>query len=173
MDQPLIGMIWWFAGNFPPLNYAVCDGQLLSISSNAALFSILGTTYGGNGVNTFALPDLRSRISPGWGQGPGLANVNLGDIGGTETATLTTSTMPSHTHAFEAVNLTSGKNFPGPSHAIGYSPVDKMYSLDAVNTNLSPVSIQVAGGGTPFSIMQPVLGLTACIALNGVFPSRN
>src|SRR6185436_412469 len=98
MSEPFIGMIVMFAATFAPRNWAFCDGQLLSIAQNTALFSILGTTYGGNGQTTFALPDLRSRVPVSTGQGPGLSNYSLGQVGGTETVTLNINQLPAHVH---------------------------------------------------------------------------
>src|SRR3978361_2054148 len=102
MSAPFIGEIKMFAGNFAPRNYAFCSGQLLSIAQNTALFSILGTTYGGNGQTTFGLPDMRSRSPLHWGQGPGLSSVSLGEVSGTESVTLTSGQLPVHTHALLA-----------------------------------------------------------------------
>jgi microcystin-dependent protein len=161
-------MIFYFAGNFAPSGWMVCNGQLLPIASYNALFALLGTNYGGNGVTTFGLPDLRGRIP---------MHVSTthpqGEVAGSETVQLNQVHIPIHTHAFNAVNLTGGKVYPGPQHFLGYSPVDKMYSLDAVNTTLAPTSIASSGGGTSMSIMGPYLALTPIIAVTGIFPSRN
>ncbi|MDE2483038.1 MAG: phage tail protein [bacterium] len=173
MDQPYIGSIVLFAGNFAPRGWALCWGQLLPIAQNAALFSILGTTYGGNGVQTFALPDLRGRVPIQQGQAPGLSAYVLGEASGTETTTLLTPNLPQHNHLLMGNQQASGNEFPGPAHVIGASTADKMYTNQAPNVNMAPTSISMTGGNQPFSNMQPYLALNFIIALQGIFPSRN
>lgn len=173
MDNPFIGSIVLFCGNFAPAGWALCNGQMLSIAQYTALFSILGTTYGGDGQRTFALPDLRGRVPLHPGQGPGLSPYFLGQAGGTETTTLLTANMPAHTHALNGDNVAGGKEFPGPNHVLGPSLTDKMYSVNPPNTSFNPTSIGAAGGNQPFANMQPYLAINYIIALQGIYPSRN
>jgi microcystin-dependent protein len=173
MDQPFIGAIVLFCGNFAPAGWALCNGQVLSISQYTALFSILGTTYGGNGTTNFQLPDLRGRVPMHPGTGNGLTPRVLGEIGGTESTTLTIANMPAHNHNLMGDQSGSGKEFPGPNHVIGASTTDKMYSVNAPNTNMNPVSISITGGNQPFANLSPFQCINFIIALNGIFPSRN
>jgi microcystin-dependent protein len=170
-----IGMILLFGGNFAPVNFAFCNGQLLPINSNQALFSILGTTYGGNGQTTFGLPDLRGRVPIGAGQGTGLSNYVLGEFAGTESATLLVTNMPAHTHALMGDNTAGGHEFPGPNHVLGSSTsaTNGIYSTNVPNATMNPKSIGLTGGNVPFSIQQPYLTLNYIIATQGIFPSRN
>jgi len=180
MSQPYLGEIRMFAGNFAPRGNALCAGQLLSIQQNTALFSLLGTFYGGNGVSNFQLPDLRSRLPISMGNGPGLTPRVIGEQGGTETVTLLQTTTPQHNHFVNAT--TDVGNLPGPTNkAIPASPTDGTTpgSLYVVPPNtITPVamaaqSLPVAGGSQPHQNMQPSLCITFIIALNGIFPSRN
>lgn len=173
MDNPFIGAIVLFCGNFAPRGWALCDGQLLPISQWTALFSILGTTYGGNGQTTFGLPDLRGRAPIHPGQGQGLSPYSLGEIGGAETVSLTIQNLPAHTHLLMGDNTANGKEAPGPNHVIGLSPTDKMYSGNNPNTNMAPTSIGATGSNMPVSIRQPFQCVNYIIALQGIFPSRN
>jgi microcystin-dependent protein len=186
-----IGEIRMFAGTFAPRNWAFCAGQLMSISQNTALFSILGTTYGGNGQTTFGLPDLRSRVPVGTGQGPGLSNISLGEVSGTETVTLLTTQMPAHTHT--ATATVTGTCTPGcvEDNGTADSPAGarpaispsgaKNYSTAAVDSAMgsSPiaatatVTIGIAGNSQPVPIRNPYLGMNYIICLFGIFPSRN
>lgn len=184
MATPFIGEMVGFGGNFAPRNWATCQGQILSIAQNTALFSILGTTYGGNGQTTFALPDLQGRAPIGFGQGPGLQNYTLGQVGGTENTTLTTSNLPSHTHT-GTLNATTAK--ATSQVAAAGSLLAK--SVDTAGTATPEIYVptgtagtQVALGGLtigntgnniPFSIRGPYLTITWLIALQGIFPSRN
>lgn len=188
-----IGEIRMFAGNFAPRNWAFCAGQLMSISQNTALFSILGTTYGGNGQTTFGLPDFRGRQAVGTGQGPGLTNITLGEVSGTETVTLLTTQMPAHTHTATAtvtgtvtpkalddtgLGDTPGGQFPAistagskiytnatqtPDSAMGSSPISAT----------ATVTIGISGNSQPVPIRNPYLGMNYIICLFGIFPSRN
>jgi microcystin-dependent protein len=170
-----IGEIRMFAGNFAPKNWAFCQGQLLAIQSNTALFSILGTTYGGNGTTNFALPDLQGRVPVGAGTGPGLPTVVLGEIAGTNTNTLTISEMPMHTHTVAANAGTAGRglqvsptnNFPAQNQdgSGNYAPTP--------DTTMNPQMVGLAGGSQPVNNMQPYLGMNYVICLYGIFPSRN
>lgn len=175
-DQPYIGSIAMFAGNFAPSGYALCQGQILPISQNTALFSILGTTYGGNGQTTFALPDLQGRAPIGAGQGLGLSNINLGQPGGGESASITTNNMPSHTHTLAASSQPGGQATPqGNVIAV---PVDSTGNPGTAfnptsNVQMASASIGPAGNGQPMSIRNPFLGINYIIALQGIYPSRS
>jgi microcystin-dependent protein len=180
--NPYLGEIIIFAGNFAPVGWALCNGQLLAIQAYSALFSILGTTYGGNGVSDFALPDLRGRVPIHAGQAPGLSNYYLGQVAGSENVTLTTSQMPIHNHLVDtdlaggnATPATPGiqKEYPGPAHILGPSLTDKCYSENAPNSNLNPRAIGSAGGSQPHTNIQPYLTVNFIIALQGIFPTRN
>lgn len=182
-----IGEIRLFAGNFPPRSWAYCDGQLLSISANQALFSILGTTYGGDGRTTFALPDFRSRNPIGTGHGPGLTNRVLGQKFGSETNTMTTATMPSHNHTGTgklrssdqtANNSSPVGNFPAVSSGRGSAGAVSISSYEAsTNTNMAAEGVEItlsnAGGQVPFNNIEPVLGMHYVICMFGTYPSRN
>ena len=174
MSNPLIGEIKMFAGNFAPRGWALCQGQLLAISSNTALFSILGTTYGGNGTSTFALPDFRGRVPLNWGQGAGLQNYVIGEITGTESVNLLTTQIPAHNHTVNAV--ASGGNQASP--ASGYPAIESTgtslnYSNAAPNSTMNPNMVSGGGGGQPHNNIQPILCVSFIIALVGIFPSRN
>ncbi len=173
-----IGEVRLFAGNFPPRNWAFCHGQLLNISSNTALFSILGTTYGGNGQTTFALPDFSSRTPIGQGQGPGLSPVDLGEQAGSETVTLSVNQIPAHSHALNAsangptLNTASGNLLASQSRSNG-GTMPNVYVPAANSTAMNSTAIGNVGGGQPFNNMQPYLGMNHIICLQGVFPARN
>jgi microcystin-dependent protein len=170
--DPFLGEIRIFGGNFAPVGWALCEGQLLSIAQNSALFAILGTTFGGNGTTTFGLPDLRGRVPIGEGAGPGLAPYTLGQQGGTENVTLLANQLPAHTHALNAYNGAGNKaTVAGSLLANGAKP--DYYSDQPATTTLSPGAIGSAGGGAPVSIQQPYLTLTFIIALQGIFPPRS
>ena len=167
MAEPFLGMIMLFGGNFAPSGWALCNGQLLSIQQNTALFSILGTTYGGNGTSNFALPDLRGRVPVHFGQGPGLSNYSEGEVGGSESVTLQTTEMPPHQHtqpATEGVQTTNRPNNALPAEG-------GVYAGTSDGSALAPTSS--AGGGQPHENRQPYLTMNYCIALQGIFPSRN
>lgn len=175
--DPLLGQISMFAGNFAPRGWALCDGQLLAISSNTALFSLLGTTYGGDGRTTFALPDLRGRAPIHAGTGPGLSNRRLGTRGGQEVHTLTINEMPSHNHASN-INVAStvgrGEGTTQPQDAF-IAEGGSYSSQPTANAHLNPSSVTAGntGGGLPHNNMQPYLPINYIIALVGIFPSRN
>lgn len=174
MSEPFIGEIRVFAGNFAPVGYAFCSGQLLSISQNVALFSIFGTTYGGNGTTTFALPDLRGRVALGFGQGPSLSPYVLGEPGGEETHTLVTTEIPSHNHTLQGAASQSTAT-PGPSVVLGTTAgLVPAYSPAAAATSLAASSISPPdGSGQPHDNVQPYLALNYIIALSGIFPPRS
>ncbi len=173
--DPFIGEITIFAGNFAPRGWAFCWGQMISISQNTALFSLLGTYYGGNGTTTFALPDLRGRIPLGMGQGPGLQTYNLGQMGGQESVTLTNPQMPMHIHTTSvAVNGNPGNSAaPNGRYLSASDQRNAQYTDQGGTGNLAGVSSATAGGSQPHENMQPYLSLNFIIALQGIFPSRN
>ncbi len=167
-----IGQIVLFAGNFAPQNWAFCHGQIMNIAENTALFSIIGTMCGGNGTTNFALPDLRSRVPVGAGQGNGLSNVVEGEMDGSETTTLLISNMPMHTHNVQASNQFTGIDHPAGKY-LGASSNDNGFYDDTANTSMAGDMIAPAGGNQPFDIRQPYLGLNYIICLYGIFPSRD
>jgi microcystin-dependent protein len=176
MSEPFIGEIMMFGGNFAPRGWALCNGQLLPIAQNTALFSILGTTYGGDGITTFALPNMQGRVPMHWGTGPGLTPHAIGESSGTESVTLVSSQMPAHTHLATA-SSTDG-NSTSPANAVWATAVDansqqvSSYGTTA-NTTMSPQAFSLAGGSQPHDNMQPYLCVTFIIALEGIFPSRS
>jgi len=167
--DPFIGQVILFGGNFAPRGWAFCEGQLLAISSHSALFSILGTIYGGDGRTSFALPDLRGRTAIQQGNGPGLSDRRLGQRGGNYQNIMTNQNMPSHNHIVTMPNSTApgGEDEPG---AIGAAPI---YSEDAANASYPGVSAGFTGGQQPINNMQPYIAVNYIIALVGTYPSRN
>jgi microcystin-dependent protein len=180
MSNPFVAEIRIFPFNFAPRGWAFCDGQLLPLSQNTALFSLLGTTYGGDGKSNFALPNLQGNAPMQQGQGPGLSDRFLGEQSGSETVTLLQSEIPAHPHSLNATTvkgttaspsgaeLASGQwnNNQGGSGGLQY------YTTTAPSANMSPFAIGVAGGSLPHNNMMPYLTLNFCIALQGVFPPR-
>jgi microcystin-dependent protein len=179
MSEPFIGQIMPVGFNFAPRGWALCNGQILSIAQNTALFSLLGTTYGGNGQTTFALPDLRGRVPIHQGQGPGLSNYSLGQVAGTENTTLTTNNMPQHNHGLfsnaggKGNSAVPTNNFLGVGVVPSSSETTNNYNSAAGTNPLAPGSIGLTGGNQPFPILQPYLCINFVIALEGIFPSRN
>jgi len=179
MDE-FIGIVKLFGGNFAPRGWMFCNGQILQISQYTAVFAILGTTYGGDGVSTFALPNLSSRGAVGAGQGPGLSTYVLGQQKGTENVTLLLNNLPAHTHAVTGtVKLPvndSNADAEGPLGAYLGTPASSIYSTTA-NAAAAPASIQgtaqPTGSNMPVSLLQPTLALSYIICVEGVFPSRN
>lgn len=171
MTQPFLSEIRMFSFDFPPRGWAICAGQILSIQQNAALFSLLGTTYGGNGVTTFALPDLRSRVPVSMGQLSGGSNYTLGEQTGTETVTLISSQIPQHNHVMRADG--NGATTGDPTNAIPGSPnASKLYRNGSPDKQLAG-STGLSGGSQPHPNIQPYLTVNFSIALQGIFPSRN
>lgn len=171
--EPFIGEIIMFGGNFAPRGWALCDGALLSISQNQALFSILGTTYGGDGRTTFGLPDLRGRVSMHPGSGPGLTTRRLGEKGGTETNTLSVNQLPSHNHSVAVgVSTVAGEEATPAGQVLANSA--NSFNEDATSgQNLGGVSQSNVGGGQSVNNIQPFQCVNYIIALQGTFPSRN
>ena len=176
MATPFIGQISMFGGNFAPRNWAFCSGQIMSIAQNTALFSILGTTYGGNGQTTFALPNLQGRVPIHPGQGPGLSNYQLGQQAGTENTTLLVNNLPPHTHPATVTSNASTGSASDTLPTGNYLAADNQYKNTAnttLNANAVAVTVGIAGNGIPFNNIQPYLALNFLIALQGIFPSRN
>jgi len=177
MSNPFLAEIRIFGGNFAPKGWALCDGQLLVISQNTALFSLLGTTYGGDGKSSFALPNLQGCAPMQAGQGPGLSLRDLGETGGEQTVTLLQTEMPSHSHTVQCDSSNGGSlNAPvnntwadlGRGRSAAYGP-----SVPASNVQMNPFGTSIAGGNLSHNNMPPFLGLTFIIALQGVFPARS
>ena len=178
MAEPYIGQIIMFGGNFAIRGYAFCSGQLLSISQNTALFSILGTTYGGNGQTTFGLPDLRGRVPIHFGQGPGLSNYQLGQTGGSESVTLNANQIPAHSHTATAHAVSAAGNAnaaAGNAWAKDAGTQSATYSNAAPDATMSAnaVTIGNAGGNQPHPNVQPYQCVNFLIALQGFFPPRD
>lgn len=180
MSAPFVAEIRIFGFNFPPKGWAFCAGQILPISQNTALFSLLGTTYGGDGKSTFALPNLEGNAPMHPGQGPGLSLHDLGETGGSTSVTVLQTEMASHNHAFQA-NAATATN-ASPANAVymkghyndgqGHQGQVDLYTTIAPTTALNPAVLSIAGGNQPHNNMQPYLTLNFCIALQGVYPPR-
>jgi microcystin-dependent protein len=186
--DPFLASIWLFAGNFNPRSFQLCNGQILAISQNTALFSLLGTNFGGNGTSNFGLPDLRGRTPIGQGAGPGLTDYALGEIIGTESTTLLSSNIAAHNHSINAVNaFTAATATANPNNSIlgegpksgsgPTAPAEKFYNNVAPPTNVSlnplAIGVNVSGSSIPINILQPFLTVTAMVCTSGVFPARN
>jgi microcystin-dependent protein len=172
MTDPFVAEIRIFPFNFAPTGWAMCNGQLLPISQNTALFSLLGTTYGGNGQSTFALPNLQGSAPMHTGQGPGLSQRVLGQMSGTTAVTLLQSEIPQHTHALNAQNAPGDTSSPAGNayaRAIGATPYQPPGGAQVA---MAPQAVGVTGGSQPHNNMQPYLTLNFCIALQGIFPPR-
>ncbi len=176
MSDQFVAEIRIFPFNFPPTGWAFCNGQLMPISQNTALFSLLGTTYGGDGKSTFALPDLQGSAPMQPGQGQGLSQRFLGEMSGVETVTLLVSEIPLHTHTISASSAAAdeeGTKLPTNSVPGKQQGANQMYApLTSGVTNMAFQSLSLAGGGLPHNNMQPYLTLNFCIALQGIFPQR-
>ncbi|MCU0295392.1 MAG: tail fiber protein [Candidatus Nanopelagicales bacterium] len=172
MADPFVAEIRIFPFNFAPKGWAWCDGQLLPLSQNTALFSLLGTTYGGNGKSNFALPDLQGSVPMQPGQGQGLSLHDLGERGGAETVSLLESEVPSHTHALSADTIDVGDtNVPNQNASLALSSGGALYQ-SSPDTQLADDVMTVTGGDQPHNNMQPYLTFYFCIALQGVYPPR-
>jgi microcystin-dependent protein len=173
MSDQFVAEIRIFPFNFPPTGWAFCDGQLMPISQNTALFSLLGTTYGGDGKSTFALPDMQGNAGMQPGQGQGLSLRDLGEIGGTESVTLLVSEIPFHTHTLRVSAEVGDIQIPADNTALARSGSGNAYTATATNiVQLAPQALAPAGGSLPHNNMQPYLTLNYCIALQGIFPQR-
>ena len=170
MSEPFVGEIRLFAGNFTPRGWALCDGQLLAVSQNDALFSLLGTTHGGDGVSTFGLPDLRGRIPVHAGQGPGLTERSLGSAWGVEKVTLNGNQIPGHEHRPGGTTAAASSRFPEGNVWAG-AP-NAVYRQDTPDQTMAAGLVEQAGGDQPHDNMMPFLGVHFIIALFGIYPSR-
>lgn len=166
MAEPFLGEVRIWALNFAPRDWAFCNGALISIAQNTALFSLLGTTYGGDGRTNFALPNLQGRAPMGVGDGLGLTPRLYGEYGGSETVVLNESNMPSHQHTVNA-HVNDDQTQPGKGYI-----ADAIFETSS-NAKMAEESISLTGGGVPLYMMQPYLSLNFCIATHGIFPSRN
>jgi microcystin-dependent protein len=172
MAEAFISEIRIFAFDFPPRGWAICSGQLLQINTNQALFSLLGTTYGGNGQTNFALPNLQGRTAMHFGSYSGGGNFLLGQTGGEEFHTLIQSEMPVHNHTVTASSVTANEPYPATTNLWANGAAEPGYNAVA-NSTMSPSSIGISGGSQPHENRNPFLVLNFCIALQGIFPSRN
>jgi microcystin-dependent protein len=173
--EPYIGSVCQVAFTFCPRGYAEAAGQIMSIAQNTALFSLLGTTYGGNGQTTFALPDLRGRAPIGIGAGPGLSNIQLGEQSGQENAQLTVAQLPPHTHSAQLRAVSTAGNTDSPAGTLPAKLArSNVYSSAGSDTAMAAGAVTVgsAGLGQPFPIRNPYLGMRYCIATEGLYPSR-
>jgi microcystin-dependent protein len=175
MSSPFVGEIRPWACNFAPRGWAMCQGQLLSIQQFTALFSLIGTFYGGNGTTNFQLPDLRSRVPLKYGNAVTGDTYAIGEQGGTEQVTLINATMPIHTHTFAGMGASGGRQVPADGCALATDNVGFAFYATASNlTTINPGTVSLyQGGGLPHSNLQPYLAINWCIALAGVFPARN
>ena len=172
MSDPFLAEIRIYPYNFAPRGWAFCQGQLLAISQNTALFALLGTTYGGNGITTFGLPDLRGRVPVHVGQGPGLSPYDLGQVGGTETVTLSSSQLAPHPHPANCLNANG--NQPQPNNAVWATDLggNPQYGTTKAAGTMAPNIIGPSGGGQAHNNIQPYQTLNYVIALQGIFPQR-
>jgi len=173
LADPFVAEIRIFGFNFAPTGWAFCNGQLIPLSQNTALFSLLGTTYGGDGKSTFALPDLQGRAPMHPGQGPGLSLHDLGETGGNETVTLLEAEMPAHSHALRANSDLADLQVPGGARSLARSQNASAYQTTASPlTTMAAEALPPTGGSAPHNNLQPYQTLSFCIALQGVFPPR-
>jgi microcystin-dependent protein len=175
MSNQFVAEIRIFTGGFAPKGWALCDGQLLPISQNTALFSLLGTTYGGNGTSNFALPNLQGCAPMQAGQGPGLSLRDLGETAGEQTVTLLQTEMPAHSHTAQASPSNESATPENNAWGSGQKGFGNVYAASAAGTNvqMNPFATSISGGNLPHNNMMPFLGLTFIIALQGVFPPRS
>ena len=178
MVQPYVGEVRMFGSSFAPVGWAFCNGQSMSVAEYQALFALIGTTYGGNGTTTFNLPNLQGRLCVGMGQGPGLSNYTIGQVGGAETVTLNATQMPMHNHALNATTTTANLGTPVNNLAGNATPLtptgQRMYAGAPGQTtgNLSSNSCSFAGGNQPHNNLMPSLCVSFIIALFGIYPSQ-
>jgi len=171
-QEPYLGEIRMFAIGFAPIGWAPCNGQFMSIPENTALFSLIGTTYGGNGQTTFALPDLRGRVPMNSGSGNGLTSRLLGEMGGTESVILTSVQLPAHTHTINAVSTAGNTNNPAGNVLGNAGGFDNDFSNATPNINMKSTMVNPTGNNNPVSIMQPYTVINFYIATEGIFPPR-
>ena len=171
MSQPFVGEIRMFGGNFPPVGWAFCDGQLLSIAQNDVLFALIGTTYGGDGQSTFALPDLRGRIPVHTGQGAAWG-FTIGQSGGIEAVTLTVPQTPLHTHPLNASTAAASPTAVPAGSKVAATSATMIYSSSPSGASMSPSAVSIAGGNQPHENMAPFLSVSFIISLFGIFPSQ-
>jgi microcystin-dependent protein len=173
VSSPFVAEIRIFPFNFAPTGWALCNGQLLPISQNTALFALLGTTYGGDGKSTFALPNLQGSSAMHPGQGPGLSLHDLGEVGGTDTVTLLQSEIPFHTHTLRGTNTTGDNPTPG-GNTLARPGSTNIYQQNSTANlvPMAPQALSIAGSSLPHNNLMPYLTLNFCIALQGVFPPR-
>lgn len=171
MAQPYVGEIRMFAGNFAPAGWMFCEGQLVPISENETLFQLIGTTYGGDGQSTFALPDLRGRLPIHQGSGPGLSNRQIGESGGAEEVTLTTAQIPSHNHPLLATSDSASASGPGGNVLAVTNASKRVYSANLTPVAMAAQSGGATGGSQPHTNFQPYLCVDFIISLYGIFPS--
>ena len=175
MSNPFLAEIRIFPFNFAPKGWAFCDGQILPLSQNTALFSLLGTTYGGDGKSNFALPNMQGNAPMFYGQGPGLSLHDIGETGGSDTVTLLDSEIPSHSHALMASSHAANIDTPGPNNSMARTTPALLYTPPGTGVTAVQMSDNViapAGGDQPHNNLMPYLTLNFCIALQGVFPPR-
>ena len=170
MSSPFVGEIRMFGGNFAPAGWAFCNGAVMAIDQNDTLFNLIGTTYGGDGQSTFALPDLQGRVPIHMGQGAGLSSYTIGEQGGTETVTLTTNQIPSHGHL--AMGQSANGNQPAPGGGVWASSSLNQYANVAADTNMNAANIGMDGGSQPHENIMPYLCVSFILSLFGVFPSQ-
>ena len=168
--EPYIGEIRMFGGDFAPLDWAFCDGRLISIAENDALFNLIGTTYGGDGIETFALPNLMGRVPIHQGQSPGMSNYVLGEMGGVENVTLTLDQIPAHNHLFDVSTIAATAS--NPSQSLLGNGTANLFIRDTVTDQMNANSVAHAGGNQPHENMMPYLGINFIIALYGVWPQQ-
>lgn len=172
-SEPFLGQIAFVGFNFAPRGWAECNGQIMSIAQNTALFSLLGTTYGGNGQTTFALPDMRGRMMVHPGQGPGLSNYTQGETGGAETVTLIATQMPTHSHMVNAVTAEGNDSSPTGNLPANTKTLDKEYSTATGTTMMKSTMIAPSGGNMPHENRPPYLSVKCIIAIQGIYPTRD
>lgn len=173
MSDQFLAEIRVFPLNFAPLGWASCDGQLLPISQNTALFSLLGTYYGGDGKSNFALPNLNGRTPIGAGQGTGLSDYSLGDMGGADSVTLLTNEIPYHTHLVRTAAGAGNTDDPAQAVALAHSSIRAPAYATTTNGSMAATTLPLQGGGQPHNNLPPSLVLWFCIALQGIFPPRS
>lgn len=176
MTAPFVGEIRLFGFSRVPTDWFACDGRLLPISDYQVLYTLIGTTYGGDGVQTFAVPDLRGRLPVHQGTGLGLPTVVIGQMGGTESVTLTTPQIPSHTHSFQATTNTANTFVPASSVQLGALTSDQMYANDVTGLSpytQNPAAVSLVGGNLPHDNLMPTLTVSYCISAFGIYPSQS